>query len=458
MIPQADAPQWLQDRRYGQGIGIRTGDLELHPGIAGEVGYDSNWFMRSSATGYDNGPPNTPVIPALVFRVTPSLYVSTLSPQRHEGDVAPKPPDVAFRAGVNATYREFIGLSNSPVASQPQNDISSQRNLGGGADARLDIAPQRPFGAALFAAYGRTIQPSATDANPDQSFNRDDVGVGGEFVVQPGVGTLDWRFGYQLHDTVFETSEGAPYDNITNELYTRGRWRFRPRTALIYDATFRFVSYTNAPQANSIGLFNSTPVRARIGINGLITDRFALMGLVGWGASFYDTSVVAAMPQYDSVIGQAELKWFLSTSPGLDQSSDVGLSLSSIAIGYTRDFQNSYLAGFYGSDRAYLKLNYFFAGRAMVSLEGGAAAIEYPDMYWGDGTSRHTAFTDVRVDGTLFGEYRFTDSFGLNATVRYTANISNNSVPAAENTTGAVNSFDMSWNRLEAFLGVRWFL
>jgi hypothetical protein len=423
--------------------------------------------MRSPKTGYENsanGNPatNAPVVPAMTFRVTPSLYLSTLSPQRHEGDAMPEPPSVAFRAGVNATYREFIGLASGTAASEQQNDISSQRNIGGAADARLDIAPQRPFGASLYAGYTRTIQPNTADADPNQSFNRDDVGVGGEFIVQPGSGTLDWRFGYQFHDTLFEESPGQPYDNTTNELYTRGRWRFRPRTALIYDATFRFVSYANSAEANAVGLFNSTPVRARIGLNGLITDRFSLLTLVGWGASFYDTTALPAQPQYDSVIGQAELRWFLSASPGLQRAADVGLSLSSIAIGYNRDFQNSYLGGFYGTDRGYVKFNYFFAGRALISIEGGAGAIEYPHMYWGDGTSRQTAFTDARVDGTLFGEYRFTDSFALNATVRYTANFSSTAVPVQEPTaqapTSPANEYDMSWNRLEAFLGVRWFL
>jgi hypothetical protein len=455
---QPDAPEWLKDRRYNEGIGIREGDVELHPGIAGEVGYDSNWFLRSPNSGYANSGPATPPIPALTFRVTPSFYISTLGPQRREGESGgPEPPSVAFRAGVNATYHEFIGLSNDPVASQSVNDISNARNVSGAADARLDIAPQRPFGASLYASYVRTIQPNSVDANPDLSFNRDDVGVGGEFNVQPGSGTLDWHFGYQFRDTLFEQSDGTPYDNTTNELYTRGRWRFRPRTALIYDASFRFISYANQAQALGVGLVNSEPVRARIGMNGLVTDRFSLLVLAGWGASFYDTTL-GGQPQYDSVIGQAELKWFLSASPGLAQSSDVGLALSSIAVGYNRDFSNSYLGGYYGTDRGYLKFSYFFAGRALVSVEGGAGAVEYPTMLWGDGTVRHAAFTDARVDGTLFSEYRFTDSFGINATVRYTANFSSATVPVTEAGTGSNNLYDMSWSRLEAFLGVRWFM
>ena len=63
----------------------------------------------------------------------------------------------------------------------------------------------------------------------------------------------------------------------------------------------------------------------------------------------------------------------------------------------------------------------------------------------------------------MFGEYRFTDSFALNATVRYTANFSSNSVPdrrsgGANAPVPAAQQYDMSWNRLEAYLGCPWFL
>jgi hypothetical protein len=469
---QSDAPQWLKDRKYNEGVGVREGDFELHPGIAGEVGYDSNYFFRSSGSGFANSggsPAFAPPIPALVLRVTPSLYISTIGAQRREGDAAPQPPSVRFRAGVNATYREFIGLSSDPVASQPQNDISAQRNVSGNADARLEISPERPFGAVLSANYGRFILPTTSTSDPNFGLNRDVVGAGAELVAQPGSGTLDWRFGYAVSDTLFEQSIGQPYENIINQLYTRGRWKFRPRTALIYDATFGFTSYANQAQAAATGLVNSTPVRSRIGLNGLITDRFTMTAMVGWGASFDQTTIVNAQPQYDSVIAQAELKWFLSASPGLAQSADVGVSLSSIAVGYNRDFVNSYLGNFYGQDRGYLRFNYFFAGRALVALEGGVSGIEYPNMYWGPdlanpkgGDFRHSAFTDLRVDSSLFGEYRFTDSFGLNATVRYTANFSTAVVP--DNDLGpnvAVpqgQSYDMSWSRFETFLGLRYFL
>jgi hypothetical protein len=449
---QGDSPQWLKDRRYNEGIGVRTGDLELHPGVAGEAGYDSNWFLRSNQQNVENGPPNAPPIPAMEFRITPSLYLSTLSPQRREGDLVAQAPSVAFRAGVNATYREYIGLSSD--ASQPNNDISQQRNIGGAADARLDILPQRPFGAAIFGSWGRAILPNAVAANPDLSFTSDAVTAGGEFVVQPGSGTLDWHLGYQYQGVIFEQTAGVPYDNSTQDVYTRGRWKFRPHTALMYDARLDFVSYSNA-QRQSAALTDSTPVRTRIGLDGLVTERFALMVLAGWGASFYDSTLPRA-PQFDSVIGQAELKWFLSASPGVSGATDLGLALSSISLGFTRDFTNSYL-GFYDTvDRGYLKFYYFFAGRALLTLEGGVGAVDYPVLLWADGTQRSAPFTDIRADATLFGEYRLSDTFGINSTLRYTANLSNTVIPGAEG--AGQPSFGMAWNRFEAYLGARWFM
>src|SRR5436190_14311003 len=58
----ASAQGWLADRRYTEGTGIRAGDLELHPGIGGEIGYDSNWFLRSHKEGptIANGAPALP--------------------------------------------------------------------------------------------------------------------------------------------------------------------------------------------------------------------------------------------------------------------------------------------------------------------------------------------------------------------------------------------------------------
>ena len=97
-----------------------------------------------------------------------------------------------------------------------------------------------------------------------------------------------------------------------------------------------------------------------------------------------------------------------------------------------------------------------------MTLEGGVAAIEYPNLFWTSGLERHASFTDARADAALFGEYRFTNTFGLNATVRYSANISSTEIPSQPPPPGSMlpppGIFDMSWKRFEAYLGVRWFM
>jgi hypothetical protein len=312
-------------------------------------------------------------------------------------------------------------------------------------------------------SYGRVVQPNVVTADPDQSFIYDTISGAANIRFQPGSGTLTWMVGYHASDTLFETTAGQPYDTLVQGGMMKGVWRFRPRSTLFYDLTVDYSEFTNSAGSAPL-LLSSTPVRTRIGMNGLITDRLAAEAAVGWGASFFNkVANFPEEPQYDSVIAHAQLKWFLSASPGFDDVSKLGLSISSIEVGYDRNFQTSYLGNFVGTDRGYLRFNYLFAGRALIYLEGSGAALEYPNLYWSDLTQRHGSYTDAQIIGTLFGEYRFTNSFGLNATLRYTQNISQQQVLVSEPaagmsppTTGAY--FDMSWNRFEAFLGLRWFL
>jgi hypothetical protein len=453
----ANAQEFLKDRRYQEGIGIRAGDFEFHPGIAGEVGYDSNWFMRSNKTGptIANGEPTVPVIQAGLFRLTPSLTLQTLGQQRKEGDTsAAEQPKIAFRAGLSATYREFIG---------PQ-EVRDQRNLSANATARLDILPNHPWGFAIYGGYDRAIQPNTALSNPDNSFNRSTLNGGAEIIAIPGGGTLDWRAGYQLQAILFEDTNGVGFNNLTHDVYTKGRWKFRPRTAFLYDGTLRFITYTQPERSATTLLNDSTPVRARLGLNGLVTSRLALLGMVGWGSSFYRPGSANSTRQFDSVIAQAEAKFFLTANPTApEENASVSLTLSSLALGYVRDFQNSYLGNYYGSDRGYAKIAYMFAGRLLLSLEGGVAAINYPQIFFPGGApapapAPPNGFTDLRADGTFFGEYRFTNTFGINTTLRYTANISDTQLPLAGATGTTAQVYDMNYRRFEAFLGARWFL
>ncbi len=109
----AHAQGWLADRKYSEGIGIKVGDFELHPGIGGEAGFDSNYLMRTYNQPFVNGCPNACPDAAGIFRLTGSLDIATLGQQRKEGDTAnAELPTVTFRAGLSVTQRFFVGDSD----------------------------------------------------------------------------------------------------------------------------------------------------------------------------------------------------------------------------------------------------------------------------------------------------------------------------------------------------------
>lgn len=429
---------WLADRRYTEGIGIRVGDFELHPGLAAEFGYDSNFFRR--AEDELGGP-----VGALRLRITPSFSISTLSRQRREATDAP-PPDVELRAGIAATYNEFFPVSGPELGQELMKD---QRNVGGTADILLALFPGRPWSGNLFADVTRTITPSPQGIT-GSSFNRLTPRAGGELIWTPGGGLLDWRLGYRFGATVFESSDFTGLTHLEHSIETRGRWRFLPRTALMYDARFGFIDYPS-PFAGPIGKTGSHPVRMLLGMNGLITPSFGLMALAGWGASFYQPT---GQEDFDSIIGRAEVKWYLTPNPSTDPMAAT-LALSSLSIGYVRDFFDSYIGTYFGSDRGYVNFSYFFGGRFLLVAEGGVAAIQYPVIA---ALGANDPFTDVRVDATLFGEYRFADRFGVNLTGRYGQNFSRTEVNVTDPDTGTTVSDPLSWQQIEAYLGLRFLM
>ena len=425
LVRSAQAQQaWLADRRFGEGIGIRVGNLELHPGVAGEIGYDSNYFQRSSET-------EEPIIAAYRLRVTPSISLSTLGDKRR-GEAPGAPPLLNFRASAYAGYNELFAAD-----SDYSDEVSGQRHIDLGVGLTLDIAPQRPFGVDFSGDYRRVGEPS-NSPNENLAFDRGSARAGVGATWRPGGGLFEWRFGYDVLYNYFEEQQYELLENVQQTLSTRGRWRFLPRTAIVYDGSYTFIRYLLddpfLPQNGDI-------LRSRIGLSGLVTNRLAFMGMIGWLATFYE-----GVPENaDTVIGQAELKYFIMPPPTIDPTAAT-LGLSAVAVGYTRDVANSYLAAFYQRDRVYLNFSYFFGGTVVASLEGGYSIINSPEDV------EFEANQQQRLDARLFVEYRLSDVVGLNTTIRYDSS-AGDSVQSVDGT--AVE--DLDFNRWQAYLGVRVF-
>ena len=129
---------WLKDRRYGEGIGIRTGNLEFHPSLAAELGYDSNFFLRSGecTPGTPQCQNETPVYDAWRLRVTPSFSLSTLRQRVRDSEAVGAPPAVTFSLGAFLTYNELFGSE----------EVSSNRSFDAGVAGRVDLLANRPVG------------------------------------------------------------------------------------------------------------------------------------------------------------------------------------------------------------------------------------------------------------------------------------------------------------------------
>ncbi len=430
----AQAQVWLEDRARAEGRGIRTGNFELHPGIGAEFGYDSNVFYR----------PNDP-ISALRLRVTPSFFISTLGAQRTANSDSPTTalPTVNFRGGVALVYHEWFPTT--------ENDrVSSLRNLGAQATMRFEFFPQRTWQFALANEFARTIQPGP-DASPvvptggtPSTFNRNFNRASAELAYAPGRGTFEFRLSYGFIANIFDSDDFAQFSYLSHDILGRMRWRFLPKTALVWEGGVTPLSY-NEPGRGTTGLFSSTPVRTRFGLNGLISERIQVLLLAGYQATFFEGGDNA-----DTVIGQAELRWIINPT-------------SNLRGGFQRDIQNSFFGNFAVRNRGYMAYQHTFGGRFLLSLDGSVGLYEFGYLSDRNGVRTTTGsgfdptsgrFSAVRIEGTAFAEYRPSEIVGLNVTVRGASNISDARFGNSPGLDGQPGQ-SIAWARVEAFVGAR---
>jgi hypothetical protein len=434
---------WLGDRSYAEGIGIRLGELELHPGVAAEVGYDSNYFQRSG----DEGAPNEhPIYSAYRLRLTPALMVSTLGPRRRAGDGNHAAhPKLWFRSGLFASYNELIG-------GDEELELSEYRSLELGAEAKLALFPAERVGGDLRAAYARTVQPS-NDPGTLNDFDRDTVRGGGGVTYRPGGGLFEWRLGYDARFTYFETDAARHLTNSEHALGTEGRWRFLPKTALLCDTETRLLHYTFHNAVRNDG----QTIRSRLGLHGLVSNRFAILVLGGWASSYFIATASPVRANYDDFVAHTELKWFLSPRPAEapPAAAPVDVGLSHLAVGYLRDFSQSYIADYYRRDRVYGNAAFFIDGRTLLEARAGYSYVTHPSFDRA-GVS-YGGLTEDRVDVELFGEYRFADGMALNATARYDASLWDSIISGPDASPGEGYWDNLEYARFTLFLGARYF-
>ena len=117
--------------------------------------------------------------------------------------------------------------------------------------------------------------------------------------------------GLHRHVNYFEDDDYDVLANLHHDINTRGRWRFLPRSALMFDAGYSFVRYSDDQAQQTDG----DSVRAKIGYQGLVTYHLSVMGAVGWASSYYEPRAGGLEArQFDSLIANAEVRWFIHRS------------------------------------------------------------------------------------------------------------------------------------------------
>lgn len=425
---------WVDNRGIGEGIGIRTGNVEWHPGVSGEVGYDSNYYQRASSDIEEEnfGPP----VNSLRFRVTPQLSLKTYDRSAETDDARPQQA-FRFDALAYASYNEFI-----PLKKGYAEEFSKLRNVQGGVSAGLDILPQRPWSGRLQGGYTYLAEPTNTGGFNAQ-FDRHVVSTGASLDWAPGGGAFAWTLvEYNGSLTFFQDADVFHvYDRQIHGLSSHGSWRFLPKTSLFYRTQLDIIRYPEGGQNDGEAL------EAQMGVNGLLTKRLALMLSAGWATSFYRDQI-GLVRNYNGPVGQAEIKWYFSAESKL-KAGDSNVGASALALGFIRDYSPSYLGDYYRMHRGYIQGSYMMGGRVVTTLSGGVSRIDYPDFMSNGGAQ--DAFSETRLDVNSFTEYRPSQSVGINLQLRYDQNFSK--VVDFEDF-----SDDFSFNRFRATLGARWFM
>lgn len=425
---------WLSDRSVGEGMGIRTGDFEWHPGVATEAGFDSNFFQRSSsglertqfgdATG------------AFRLRVLPHLSLRTLDRRLDErGRAAHRA--LAFEAGGHLSYNELVGFAGAGP------EYEEARNLQGGFGIGLTVLPDQKWSANLQAGYTYVYDPT-NQGGFTSDFSRHLVDARAGLLWKPGGGAFEWTLlQYRTRLSLFDKANFTIYNNQSHQLASAGKWRFLPKTALLFDGSFGAVQYPTFSSLN-----DGTFLSARLGLSGLVWTRVGLMAMLGWASSFYVNGSGLA-GNYDDVIANAEAKFYLSTGDEKKQVGFAQVGPSTVAFGYARSFQDGYLGDYFQRDRFYGQLGYLLGGVVLTRLEGGISRVGYPSFLL-EGTAQES-FSETRVDVLGFAEWRPRPTIGINLTLRYDQN-------ASQVLQAVTYSDDLSFSRFQALLGARWFL
>lgn len=351
------------------GVQLSEGTL-LHAGVGVEAGYDSNVFYAA-----DNAKGSG------IIRVLPFVDVSNAT---RNGPVS---KTVTFDVRAGLQYRHYTS-SDSDVQrySDAYNpSAGASLSVGGGqvgfgiADvfARIEDPP--------YAGLGGTPTNAPLERNNNQA--------SAEVRWAPGGGRLTGTLRFTNMVDVFDQSYSYA-DSITNTLMLDAAWKWLPKTAVFVNVQQGYIYYFSdannvmTPMGVTKLKYSSYPLRAVVGLRGLLTEKTAAVLSLGYVNGFYSNGSSTS-----GFLGStfAELAFTLRLN-----------QLSRLVVGARHDFLNSVISNFAYQETAYV---------SYVQQVGGRLGLDLSARYV------HLDYQGVVVDPTQSG--RVDNLFQVGATLDY---------------------------------------
>ena len=351
----SSAPASLESMSAGAGrslttrgiaSGLKLGDEAiLHAGVFADIGYDSNVFYGSSGQQTSG-----------VLHVMPRLEITNAE---RDGSI----PSGTYYDLVGSV--DFIRYLNSDVTSQDAINPS----LGGTAE----FSSGQALSFTLSDTFSRYQQaPYAADAGV---IIRDDNMASASLNFAPGGGRLRVMLRYT---NLIDNYEGTTYrggSNMGNEGVLDIGWRWLPRTTIYAQVAQGAIIYYNSGATASA----SYPLRTRLGLRGLLTDKLSVNIGAGYNNAFYSSNGIP--PGFGNVGILAEVNYAIST-------------LTRAGLGYHHDFVNSpFLGGYYNMDAIYGTFQQMVASRVVTYLFG-----RYENRRFGTGRHDNNVMGGVALD------------------------------------------------------------
>jgi len=381
----------------GIASGLKLGDEAiLHAGVFADFGYDSNVFYGSNT---QNTSP--------VLHVTPRLEITNAE---RDGTIP------------SGTYYDLVGSVD--FVKYLNSDVTSQDAINPSLGGTAEFSSGQALSLSLSDTFSRyQMAPYVANANP---IIRDSNMASASLRFAPGGGRLNIMLRYS---NLLDKYEGnyAGGSNMGNEGVLDIGWRWLPRTTIYAQVAQGAVTYLNAGSGRS----TSFPLRTRLGLRGLLTEKLSVNIAAGYNNAFYSSGTSTS--GWGSLGALAEVNYTIST-------------LTRAGLGYHHDFVNSpFLGQYYNMDAIYGTFQQMVASRVVTYLFG-----RFENRRFYGGTA------EGRVDNFVMGGVALDYIIGkfLLAGASYSLNLNRTTTQATVTTPGQSTGLDYTKHVLLFRLGV----